>query len=170
MSCPQAMVSKHAFPCFLQQHARFTWRACSLRLVSAAEPDTRTPSTSLLTISTQMGKPEVGCNSSDSGCSGRFDATVDFDGLSHGCLHADTTRVYWTTGFGADNYDKFSGATSIGSDQYFGSGPTSGGRDDSGFGGGGGFGGGDGGSRGGRRQQGESVFGVSKLISKLGGQ
>eukprot|EP01046_Picozoa_sp_COSAG06_P085351 COSAG06_NODE_32056_length_512_cov_0.641646_2_plen_33_part_01 len=25
-------------------------------------------------------------------------------------------------GFGADNYDKFSGATSIGSDQYYGTG------------------------------------------------
>jgi hypothetical protein len=71
-------------------------------------------------------------------------------------------RVYWAAGFGADNYDKFSGATSIGSDQYYGSGPASGGGD--------GFGGGGGGSRGGGRQQGESVFGVSKLISKLGGQ
>ena len=70
-------------------------------------------------------------------------------------------------GFGADNYDKFSGATSIGSDQYYGTGSSGGGG-----GGGSGFGGGGGGSgsRGGRGSQGESVFGVSTLISKLGGQ
>lgn len=67
-------------------------------------------------------------------------------------------------GFGADNYDKFSGATSIGSDQYYGTGSSASG------GGGGGFGGGGGGGGSGGRSQGESVFGVSKLISKLGGQ
>ena len=33
-------------------------------------------------------------------------------------------------GFGADNYDKFSGATSIGSDQYYGSGGGGGGGGD----------------------------------------
>ena len=71
-------------------------------------------------------------------------------------------------GFGADNYDKFSGATSIGSDQYYGTGSSG-----SSGGGGGGSGGGSGGGGGGggsRSQQGESVFGVSKLISKLGGE
>ena len=79
-------------------------------------------------------------------------------------------------GFGADNYDKFSGATSIGSDQYYGrdSGGGGGGGGPRGFGeggfGSGGFGGGGGGGGGGRDQSSESVFGVSKLISKLGGQ
>ena len=82
--------------------------------------------------------------------------------LTRGCVNL----LVWCVGlagFGADNYDKFSGATSIGSDQYYGTGS-------SGGGGGGGFGGGGGGSGGGRAKQGESVFGVSKLISKLGGQ
>jgi hypothetical protein len=60
-------------------------------------------------------------------------------------------------GFGATNYDKFSGSQSISSDAYYGTGSS---------GGGGGGGGGGRSNRGGGPPG--SAFGISGLISKLG--
>ena len=142
-------------------------RLCVLRWTYGltAAIDMQMLSTSLRTTSTQTVKVQVGSDICPRGVLGTRTAgiaCVFFVDL----LTSRRQRLGWMVGFGADNYDKFSGATSIGSDQYYGTGSSaSGGGGGSGFGGGGGGGGG-----GGSRRQGESVFGVSKLISKLGGQ